>query len=179
MDVVFIEGSVEGACKGGVEDGGGEGESDDEEGGDAGDDCGGEAAEAGEEGEETDEDLDDGADYCDEVADEHPFCDGFVGIEAVAELLAEEFVHARVVEAPHFDGVEPEFVGVRTAVIHVVADAAGAVSGEVARAVVPEADVVEVFDVKGGLDGGGRFVDDCVRQGIGWEVDEGGVDVYV
>ena len=132
VDVVFVEGGVEGACEGGVEDGGRKAEGDDEERGDARYDCRGQAAQPGEQREEADEDLDYGGYECHDVADEHPFRDGFVGGEAGAELFAEELVDARVVQAPDFDGVEPEFVRVWAAEVDMVADAAGAVGGEVA-----------------------------------------------
>lgn len=56
------------------------------------------------------------------------------------------------------------------AVGDVVCHAAAAVGLEIPGAVVPQADVVEVLDAKGGLDDGGRVVEDCVCQGVGREV---------
>ena len=53
-----------------------------------------------------------------------------------------------------------------------VGDAVAAAVGlEVARAVVPQADVVEVFDVQGGFDDGGGGVEEAVGEGVGGEVE--------
>ena len=67
----------------------------------------------------------------------------------------------------------------RGAVVDGVCGAAGAVFGAVAGAVVPEGDVVDVFDVEGLLDGRRGGVDYLVGDGVGGQVDEGGVDVDV
>ena len=82
------------------------------------------------------------------------------------------------------DGVEPELVGARAAKVDLVGGGQVAVSGvcgggKVARAVVPEADMIEVFDVEGGFDDVGSLVDDFVGYGVGGEVDDGRIDVDV
>lgn len=80
VDLVLLERGVESADEGGVEDRGCEGEAHEEEGADAADDGGGDAAEAREERGKADEDFDNGGDNSDDVADEHPFGDGFVRV---------------------------------------------------------------------------------------------------
>ena len=67
----------------------------------------------------------------------------------------------------------------RRAVRDVVAYTSRAVGGEVSGAVVPEADVVEVFEAEGGLDDGGGGVEEAVGEDVGGEVEGGGVDVDV
>ena len=79
------------------------------------------------------------------------------------------------------DGVEPELVGVRGAVRDVVAHAAtGAIIvDEVSGAVVPQTDVVEVFEVEGGFGDGGGGVEEAVGEDVGGQVQRRGVDVDV
>ena len=60
-----------------------------------------------------------------------------------------------------------------------VGDASRAVGGEVSRAVVPEGDVVEVFEVEGGFGDGGGGVEEAVGEDVGGEIQRGGVDVDV
>ena len=148
MNAVFLQRGVEGAGEGGVEDCGGKGKADDEEAADCADNRGGDAAKAGEEREEADEDFGDRADQSNDVGDEHPLGHGFIGGKACAELFAEELVDARVVEAPDGDGIEPEFVRVRGAVGDAFAYAACTIGTEVPVAVIPQVDMVEVFDVQ-------------------------------
>ena len=59
----------------------------------------------------------------------------------------------------------------RGAVRDVIGHAPAAVGGEVAGAVVPQANVVEVLDAEGGFGGGSGVVEDAVGQGIGGEVE--------
>ena len=179
VDVVFGQRVVEGARQGGVEDGGGEGECDEEEGADGRHDGRCEAAEAGEESEDADEDLGDGADERDEVGDEHPFRNDLVRVQAIAQLFAEELVDAGVVEVPYLHRVEPKLVLMRRAVGDVVRHAAAAVGLEIPRAVVPQADMVEILDAERRFGDGGRVVEYLVRQGVGGEVQQRGVDVDV
>ena len=111
------------------------------------------AAQATEQRQEPDEDLDDGGDQRDDVGDEHPFRHRLVGVQPGFQLLAEELVHARVIELPHLHGVEPELVGVRGAEGHVIAApiTSGVIGHEGALAVVPQRDVVEIADPQCGL----------------------------
>ena len=83
---------------------------------------------------------------------------------------------------PDLDRVEPELVLAVGAVGHLVRGGLGAVViGEVAVAVVPQVDVVEVFHVEGLLDTFSGHIDDLVGQIVVWEVDVdgGGVNVDV
>lgn len=145
------------------------------------------AAQATEQREEAHEDFEDGGDESDDVRDEHPLRHRLVRVQPGFQLFAEELVHARVVQLPHVHGVEPEFVGVRGAIRHVIAPAIAArfVGDEGALAVVPERDVVEIPDPQCRLDdplggveeGGGVNARDGGQVGDvgGGDVDVGGV----
>lgn len=150
VDVILVQGGVETPGEGGIQNGGRQGKREDEETRHDRHDGGEQAAQTTEEGEKTDEDLDDGGDERDHVGDEHPLGHGAVGVEPGFQLLAEELVHAGVVQPPDVDRVEPELVRVRGAEGHVVAApvAARPVRDEGALAVVPERDVVEVADAQ-------------------------------
>ena len=108
VDVVFRQGVVECAHEGGVEDGGCECESHDEGAADGADDGGGQAAEAAEQGEKANYNFNGGGDDGHDVGNVHPFCDGFINLEAVVELLAENLVGLCLIEAPYFDRIEPK-----------------------------------------------------------------------
>lgn len=148
MDIVFLQRVVEGAGEGSVEDCRSEREGYDEEGTDGADNRGGQTAQAGEEREETDEDFDDGGDEGDDVGDEHPFRSRLVGIQSVAKFFAEELVDTSVVQTPDLHGIEPELVLMWRAERNVVGHTAIVVLGEVAGAVIPQANVIEVLDTE-------------------------------
>ena len=120
VDVVFLQRVVEGAGQRREEDGGGEGEADQEDAADGRYDCRDETSPAAEECEEADDHFDSGRDGGYQVGNEHPFGHGAVHFEAVRQLLAKQGVGLRLVQTPHFDGVEPEFVGAFGAVGNVV-----------------------------------------------------------
>ena len=133
---------------------------------------------------EPDEDFDDGGDQRDDVGDEHPFGHCFIGVQPRFQLLAEELVHARVIELPHFHGVEPELIGVRGTEGHVIAApiASCVIGDEGALTVVPQRDVVEIADPQCGLGDplGGVEERAGVDAGDGGQVgDVGGGDVDV
>ena len=61
-----------------------------------------------------------------------------------------------------------------------VAHAASSVVGdEVSGAVIPEADVVEVFEAEGGFGDGGGGVEEAVGEDVGGQVQARGVDIDV
>ena len=162
VDVVFLQRVVEGPDEGGVEDGGGQAKGHDEGAADGADDRRRDAAPAGEEGEKADDDFDAGADDGHDVGNVHPFGHGFVGFEAVAEFFAEQHVGFGLVEAPDLDGIEPELRRAFGARRHVVGFGGlfvvkvNVVVFKTAGAIVPQADVVEVFHVRGRVGGRGE-----------------------
>lgn len=170
VDVVFRQRVVEGARQRGVEDRGREGEGEEEEGADGRDDGRREATEAGEKRQDADEDLGDGADERDEVGDEHPFRNDPIRVQAVTELFTEQLVNAGVIETPYVDRIEPELVRVWRAVGDVVGHAPTAVRLKVSGAVIPQADMVKIFDVKRRFGHGGRKVEKAVCYRVGGEV---------
>ena len=177
MDVVLFQRIIERARESRVQNRSREREGDEEEGTNRRDDGSGQAAETGEEREDPDEDLDNGGHERDDVSDEHPLGHDAVRVQPVAEFLAEKLVDARIIEPPHRHRIKPELIGVRRAVRDMVAyTPSGAVGDEVPRAVIPEADVVEVFEVEGGFGDGGGGVEEAVGEGVGGQVEGGRVD---
>lgn len=80
----------------------------------------------------------------------------------------------RVVQAPNLDGVEPEL----RCVLRAISDFIFVVV-KVASAVVPEGDMIEVFDVEGIFSNVGGLLDDGICQGVMRDVEIGqigGVD---
>ena len=120
MDIVLGQSIVEGAREHGVENSTRERERHVEKGAEGANDGCGEAAQSGEQGEEANQDFNNRGNQSNNVGNEHPFCSCLVCGEAIAELWTKELVHAGIVQAPDFDWIEPEFIGVRRAVGDIV-----------------------------------------------------------
>lgn len=70
--------------------------------------CCREGSPAAEEREEPDENFDGSGDGRNNVGNCHPLCDGLVGLQTVVELFAKHAACDGCVQAPYFDGIEPE-----------------------------------------------------------------------
>lgn len=106
------------------------------------------AAPSREDGEDTNYNLCRGNEESNGVSCKHPPSDLLVGLHGAANLVVELLLHICVVQAPHLDRVEMEARLARGAVCDLSLFAVRLV--DIAFAVVPDMDIVEVFQVTGG-----------------------------
>lgn len=92
---------------------------------------------------ETNQQLENGGNERHDVSDEHPLGDALVGVHSLSHPAGKLTLHARILQAPDFEGVE--------VVCGLGLGAEGGlecvVGGDVARAVAPDTDSVEVLEV--------------------------------
>lgn len=105
---------------------------------------GDQAAQTAADGRQTHDQLHDRRDEGHGVGDEHPLGHALVRVEPLLQIVRQQVLDVRVVQLPHLDRVEPELGLARRA----VGDLVVAVRRLVPRAVVPQADVVEVVQIQ-------------------------------
>ncbi len=145
MNLILFHPETESPDESAVKDRGSESEGEEKEWADDADDSCGDTSQAIHESGEADQDLDNSRENSSNVADEHPIRNNLVFVQAGFKLFAKELVRDSVIQFPDIDGVEPEVVLAWGAKCDMIFDTAGAVS-KVTGTVVPEADVIKIFN---------------------------------
>jgi len=159
FDTVGFHGCSKGTLGDGEHDGRGKGGAQCEEERDKRDNGSDTTAPATEDGEDTNQDLSASGDECDEVGDEHPLGDGLVDLHDLLHTAAKLLLKLRFTHTQDRRRVEVEFsLGLRAGGDGVLA------IGDVALAVAPETNVVEVGDGGIILEGVDELRDIAVRD---------------
>ena len=183
--MIVFQGCVERTGKRGVQYCCCQSEPDDEDTANGTDDGGGERSHTAEESTDAHDDFGGSGYYRDNVGNIHPFGHGFVGFQSILERSTEVLIGNGVIQIPDIHRIEPELPLSGGAVCDILFPATGAVLFVITCAIIPQGNMIEVFNAKSAGSYVGRLIEQRVGQGIvgesqsipdtGVEIDIGGV----